>query len=133
RLQIDLNVPTNLPECQIPPSTLQPIIENCVEHGLKKTRIRGKISLDLHVDHDLVTFVVKDNGCGFSDAVLPIVAKKPLQMENGGTGLYNVNQRLISLLGEEAALKIENLDMEGAKVSFQIPAIENEKAIGVIM
>ena len=48
---------------------------------------------------------------------------------SGGTGLYNVNQRLASFLGVEAQLYIENLPQGGSEVSFYIPYQPESKAI----
>src|SRR5690625_6986693 len=71
---------------------------------------------------DTVYFSVCDNGIGFSEETLKRVKKTPLTMrQDGGTGIYNVNQRLITLLGESSGLNIENLEGGGSKVSFRIP------------
>lgn len=106
----------------IPPATIQPLVENCIQHGLNDTVHDARIAVSIT---DLGTHVhisVRDNGCGFEPEILEMVTKSPLTDDpDHGTGLYNVNQRLVSLLGEDAELKIRNLPGKGSEVSFSIP------------
>ena len=58
----------------------------------------------------------------FLQHILSIVSLQPLESDhNGGTGIYNVNQRLVHLLGESARLHIRNLVSGGSEVKFSIP------------
>jgi two-component system sensor histidine kinase LytS len=43
-----------------------------------------------------------------------------------GIGIYNINQRLISLFGPEARLTIANLPEGGCRIYFSIPCISAE-------
>lgn len=130
RLHIEMSLPEEIPNCDVPPSTLQPIIENCIEHGLKKTKIRGEIKIEMQLENERINFMITDNGVGFDKEILNDVGKVPLdRAENSGSGLYNVNQRLAHLLGDEAQLQIENLSQGGSKVSFAIPMIRDENVI----
>jgi two-component system sensor histidine kinase YesM len=43
---------------------LQPLVENAIYHGIKKTRRRGHISLKGHSTGDRMVFTVEDNGLG---------------------------------------------------------------------
>lgn len=67
--------------------------------------------------------VVEDNGIGFPAHLLKQVGLKPVKSnQGGGIGLYNVNQRLLRLLGEKAQLKVVNRKVGGCVVMFEIPA-----------
>ncbi|WP_047979740.1 LytS/YhcK type 5TM receptor domain-containing protein [Ornithinibacillus contaminans] len=122
RLQIDFIKPDNLTPIYIPPSTIQPLIENAVQHGLKDVAEQAKVVIRIEQVDRAVSISVRDNGCGFPKHILPLILHKPLVgKQNGGTGLFNVNQRLIRLIGESAKLHIRNLPSGGSEIKFAIP------------
>ena len=122
QLKIIFHVPETIPDVLIPPSTIQPLVENCIQHGLRNMASGGKVEVTIKKQDGHLKVIVRDNGCGFPMDLLKQVPNKPLTVhQNSGTGLYNVNQRLISLLGEEARLHVCNLSSGGSEVSFQIP------------
>jgi len=50
----------------IPPMLLQPIIENCIEHGFGQIKYKGKITLTLSKYHEkFLQCSIDDNGIGF--------------------------------------------------------------------
>lgn len=69
--------------------------------------------------------VIRDNGKGIPPHILAVLGKAPIPSpggdRSGGMGIYNVNQRLIRLFGEEARLRFANRPKGGSIVSFQIP------------
>ncbi|WP_066295161.1 LytS/YhcK type 5TM receptor domain-containing protein [Bacillus sp. FJAT-29937] len=122
RLQINLIKPADLSDIYIPPSSIQPLIENSVQHGLKNVTDGAKIEILIEKENGRLTVLVRDNGSGFPKHILPIVSLQPLASHNnGGTGIYNVNQRLVHLLGDSARLHIRNLSHGGSEVKFSIP------------
>ncbi|RWR08444.1 LytS/YhcK type 5TM receptor domain-containing protein [Siminovitchia fortis] len=111
-------------EALIPPSTLQPLVENSVQHGLENVMEGGKIDIEIKRKADSVYIAVRDNGRGFSKKSISLAGRFPIESERGGgTGLYNVNQRLIGMLGEQSRLHIRNLPSGGSEVHFEIPNI----------
>ncbi|OZU87555.1 sensor histidine kinase [Virgibacillus indicus] len=122
RLQIDFSRPDDVEDIYIPPSTIQPLVENCIQHGLKNVTDNGRVEIVIERMKEEIQISVRDNGRGFPDSILDLVSHQPLAgIKNGGTGIYNVNKRLISLLGEPARLTIRNLPDEGSEVFFTIP------------
>ncbi|PAV29640.1 sensor histidine kinase [Virgibacillus profundi] len=122
RLQIDFIRPDDVTDIYIPPSTIQPLVENCIQHGLKDVADNGRVEILIRRLERTVHIAVRDNGCGFPESILDLVSHIPLSdIKNGGTGIYNVNKRLISLLGESAKLDIRNLPEGGSEVLFSIP------------
>lgn len=121
RLKIELDDTYEMERVYIPPSTIQPLVENAIEHGLAKVLVNGTISINMKMDEDWLHISVIDNGQGFDEKVLgEIGQKKQESNDDSGIGLYNVNQRLISLLGDESKLQFENLS-PGCRVYFKIP------------
>lgn len=116
-------------EVLIPPSTIQPLVENSVQHGLKDVTSGGKIDIDIREIGSKIRISVKDNGCGFPEDQLPLVGYTPLESnKGGGIGLYNVNQRLIGMLGEESKLHVRNLPTGGSELFFYIPYDSEKEA-----
>ncbi|HET7578624.1 MAG TPA: LytS/YhcK type 5TM receptor domain-containing protein [Bacillales bacterium] len=126
QLEVDFNLEDGLCETMIPPFTLQPLVENSIKHGLKNVEAGGRVEINLRKIGDQVRVAIKDNGSGIPESSLHKLGKQPLYQEENrekenGTGIYNVNQRLVGLLGSEARLSFENRYEGGCMVFFQIP------------
>lgn len=122
RLEIIFTKPSNVANIFIPPSTIQPLVENAVQHGLKNVTDGAKVEISIKKYSGELLVSVRDNGCGFPKHILPQVSHKPLVgVNNGGTGIFNVNQRLVHLIGETARLHIKNHPEGGSEVKFSIP------------
>src|SRR5690625_7208627 len=105
----------------IPPSTIQPIVENAVEHGLNNVTKNGQISVIIKRKYDMIKISVEDNGIGFIKEEMNKLAKHlKSETSNRGVGVYNVNQRIIGLLTEKRQLKFENLKVRCGKVYLYI-------------
>ena len=65
RLKINVIKPAAIPNINIPPSTIQPLVENSVQHGLKDTKSDGEINITINVLEEAIFIAVSDNGCGF--------------------------------------------------------------------
>jgi two-component system sensor histidine kinase LytS len=106
----------------IPPSTLQPLVENSIQHGLKKKTNGGWVRIELKREGDAVRITVEDNGEGIPDVLLDKLGTAPMSGSGStGLGVHNVNQRLISLLGPESSLAYGNRPESGARVTFAVP------------
>lgn len=96
----------------IPPLTIQPLVENCVKHGLKDKVKDGRVEILITEKPDHMEVVVADNGVGF-------VTEGEVQRsdENGersipktSIGLNNVRERLKLYYRRDDVLKIERND-----------------------
>jgi len=116
-------------EAFIPPGTLQPLVENSIQHGLRQRPTGGEIVLKVKREGNHVLFDVEDNGSGVPSELLPVLGRMPTQSKEGtGIGTHNVNQRLVSLLGSDAGLVYSNKPGSGCKVAFSIPIQKEESA-----
>ncbi|MFD2762390.1 LytS/YhcK type 5TM receptor domain-containing protein [Lentibacillus juripiscarius] len=122
RLHINVIEPVGGSQALIPPSTIQPLVENSIQHGLKNVTDGGEVNVVMEKKDSCIRIAVRDNGCGFDEHWLAKggIAKSTDQQQSGA-GLFNVNQRLVSLLGESAHLNICNLPGRGSEVTFTIP------------
>lgn len=113
----------------IPPGTLQPLVENCIQHGLRHMPTGGEIALTVKKEGNLVCFHMEDNGCGVAPDLLPVLGRVPTESKEGnGIGVHNVNQRLVSLRGPDAQLNFCNKPEGGCLVTFSIPIQKEESA-----
>lgn len=129
RLKINFNIEKGLSHVLIPPSTIQPLVENAIEHGLNNVVQNGVVSVIIKRINGLVQVSITDNGKGFTEEEINELAKhRERETNNGGVGLYNVNQRLISLLGEDCKLNFKNITNSGGEVYFFIPIEQGGKS-----
>lgn len=106
----------------IPPATFQPLVENSIQHGLKERASGGEIHISLRRRHGRIEVVVADNGTGIEPALLDKLGETPqASAEGNGIGVYNVNQRLVSLFGPDARLQFENKAEGGCQIRFHFP------------
>ena len=115
KLDIRYRREEGIEQVPIPPFTLQPLVENSIQHGLKDISDGGLVEIELardRKDKRRLQVVIKDNGKGIPPHILPTLGKVPIPSpggeRSGGMGIYNVNQRLIRLFGEEARLCFAN-------------------------
>lgn len=116
-IEIVFDIPDPLPSIQIPPLTLQPLVENAIKHGLRKKREGGYVIVSVKQQENCMVFTVEDNGVGINEETVKNLAVLP----NGSVsiGLYNINTRLIRIYGQ--GLNIRSNTGAGTRVSFQIP------------
>lgn len=98
---------------QLPPFTIQPLVENAVIHGIHKLE-RGTIKLVIKQDQERVFILVEDNGVGFTSA------KEQANEEHAGLALTNIEQRLCFHYETDKALHIESEAGKGTKIFFWI-------------
>jgi two-component system sensor histidine kinase LytS len=104
------------------------LVENSIRHGLKDIAHGGRIRIELRDKDHSLEISVQDNGRGISPEFIEKLGKGPvISMEGNGIGVYNVNQRLIGLFGEDSRLFIENKSEGGCRFSFSIPRTSIEK------
>jgi two-component system sensor histidine kinase LytS len=132
RLTITCQIAEGVGQALLPPSSIQPLVENCITHGLRNVADGGRVEIVIARDSGWIQITVRDNGCGFPKTVLEKAGRIPLSStKGGGIGLYNVNQRLIGLLGESSRLHIRNLPSGGSEVFFRIPHREMNHGEGI--
>lgn len=117
RLQVSWKLDDDL-EIMIPALSIQPLIENAIEHGIMKQAEGGKITIGVTTYESFAEISVKDNGVGMTDDLLEqIQAKKPAS--KSGVGLLNTNLRLKRLF--DKGLQVNSTPGVGTTISFTVP------------
>ena len=106
RLQTRFDLPAELAGHPVPPLLLQPLVENCIKHGLEPVVAGGRIDVSAARDGTQLVLTVRDtgagpSGAGLSGAGLPGAAQAGTQF-----GLVQVRERLATLYGAAASLEL---------------------------
>lgn len=109
RLQVYLDLPSELRNATMPPMLLQPLIENAIKHGLEPKLEGGSITLTAARNGDSVRISIVDTGLGFSNKL------------SNGIGLKNVRERIEKLYGTRGSVLIEENPPGGTRVVVSIP------------
>lgn len=96
---------------QMPSMILQPIVENCVNHGIREMAGEGKIFLSVYRIDDVVCVSIKDNGKGMSeDTIRKVLSgtyrEQELAAGSNGIGMDNVIARLKLFMETEDVISI---------------------------
>jgi two-component system, sensor histidine kinase YesM len=107
---------------------LQPLVENAIYHGIKKTRRSGLIKLKGMVQGEILVFTVEDNGLGMTEAELAKLrhnlAHYDVANAGMGFGLYNVFKRIQLYYETEDGLTVESEYNKGSTVTLRLPTIK---------
>ena len=103
-------------EAFVPSMLLQPIVENCLKHGLAPKMGGGRIQLRTTTREDRLHIEIEDNGVGISEEKMPHVYVE-------GIGLSNVRERLRVLYGTDFNLDIQSRPGEGTVIRIDVPAL----------
>ncbi|MBR4719960.1 MAG: sensor histidine kinase [Lachnospiraceae bacterium] len=98
-IHFEKNIDDTLIDTEIPSMTLQPLVENAVNYGIRNIDWEGLITLSVYREEDRVCISVKDNGIGMDqDMIDRILSDELVQSEptgdSNGIGLNNVIARL---------------------------------------
>ena len=126
--------------------TLQPLVENCIYHGVKGRReIQGVITVTAQLTSEKVLVRVQDNGRGMEEEQVRRINETIHEFDaRSGYGVRNVNKRLEILFGTEYGLHYESTLGQGTVVTIALPkgnigticmdfhagCVETEKGVG---
>ena len=99
KVRIDIDLPREVPDYEVPPLILVTFIENAFKHGVSYQR-ESFVEVKVSVEGDGLRFTCR-NSKGEAKSAKPA-------NEKGGIGLANVRKRLNLLFGHDYALKIKD-------------------------
>lgn len=121
----------------IPKMVLQPLIENCIEHGFADIMEGGRIVIRIREEKEKLVFEVSNNGCMMENDTVEkmnrLLQSGDAKWENnsskagGGYGVGNVVRRLKIKYEESVEMRyiIEN-NMTICRIEFEINALDRE-------
>jgi LytS/YehU family sensor histidine kinase len=96
----------------LPALTVQPLVENAVNHGIRYHKMKGKVKISSYSDEDNYYVAIEDDGVGFDPTVYPDDGRKHV-------GIANVKYRLEVLCG--GSIDINSEKGRGTVVTIRIP------------
>ncbi|OXS53505.1 hypothetical protein B1A99_29465 [Cohnella sp. CIP 111063] len=139
RVSLECEIPESLMAFRIPNLLLQPLVENCIVHGMRG--FSGRLTIRISAEglpENLIRYEVRDNGKGISSERLdalrdrlsrepdqrPIVAREApgASSRAGSIGLANVRDRIHYCYGSSATMEIDASPDKGTIVALILPA-----------
>ncbi|QJD81970.1 sensor histidine kinase [Cohnella herbarum] len=121
RLSYEIQVDIDISRIYCPRFILQPLVENCIHHGISKSRGQGEIIVKITDNDPFIHIAISDNGAGITEERLSTIRgvldnrlnRSELQTDDSGMGLYNVSERIKVYFGESSGLDIHSKMGEG--------------------
>ncbi|MFI3141593.1 MAG: histidine kinase [Clostridia bacterium] len=95
---------------KLPPLCLQPIVENAVIHGLRKTGSHGKMIISTKKVGNMAQVRIFDNGVGFDTSILE---------STNSIGIKNLTKRV--QLMSNGSVSFESTQGQGTVVLIEVP------------
>jgi two-component system LytT family sensor kinase len=105
----------------VPSMLLQPLVENCIKHGLSTKVEGGTIRLRTRRAEAKLHLMVEDDGVGIPEAKLATLLEQ-------GIGVSNVNQRLKVLFGNDYRMYIDSVPGRGTRIEIEVPELQTNLA-----
>jgi two-component system, LytTR family, sensor kinase len=112
RLQVNLDIPADLLDAQVPSLLLQPLVENAIKHGVAKRLSGGEIRVTGARRDGALRLTVYNDG--------PWV-QEDLEAAPNGVGLGNLRTRLRILHGDQSELTLRPAEAGGLEVVVTLP------------
>lgn len=107
-------------EVMVPSMLLQPLVENCIKHGLAPKVDGGSIKLRSRLIKSRLVVEVEDDGVGMG-GLPPFEAAST--SSGTGIGMANVAERLKVLYGDAAKMMVESKPGEGTQIRLRLPVL----------
>lgn len=108
----------------IPMLLLQPIVENAVQHGIRRQSYGGTVDIKVVEKQDYWRMIIRDNGAGMDRKRLQLVQDWN-STEGKGIGVMNTNERLRKYFG--TGLQIKSKVGVGTVVAFNVYRRQNKR------
>ncbi|UOQ43980.1 sensor histidine kinase [Halobacillus salinarum] len=123
RLDFTLTTDPEFDRVQIPKLTIQPVVENAIQHGLEEMVTACKVDVELRQQEEDLLIMVSDNGPGIEEDKLEGIYRGEIKSKSSGIGLKNINERIKMMFGERYGLTIDSKFGQGTTVNLLIPLV----------
>ena len=117
KLRFEKDVDPDTLEMLVPSMLLQPLIENCIKHGLSSKVEGGRIRLRSRRVESRLVLSVEDDGVGIPESKLATLREQ-------GIGVSNVSERLKVLFGSDHRMNIDSQPGRGTRIEIEIPELQ---------
>jgi len=110
RLKINIDIPDELHQTEIPPMLILNLVENSIKHGLEPKIEGGTIKVMAEKNNASIIITIEDTGIGIQG-----------NNDNTGIGLSNTRERLALFSQNDASMTIEQNQPQGTRVTISLP------------
>ncbi len=117
----------------LPKFTLQPIVENCIFHGLSPMQGSGTLFIGSARDGDDWELLIEDNGVGIPEDRLAklqeVLQRNSVEeaIDDEGIGFSNVHYRLRTLYGTRYNLQLDSSAEYGTRILIRMPVVPKQQ------
>ncbi|MCQ6560647.1 sensor histidine kinase [Paenibacillus mendelii] len=144
RLNYTIQVQDEMMNLQVPKLSLQPLVENCIQHGLTDDIDQIHIQLSGYMQGEQWTIEICDDGAGFQGDTLSQIHRRvedyihrlqdendaePLSLSIGGMGLVSTLARLKLLWKSHMTYEISNLESRGTRIAISVTMVKEGETI----
>ncbi|MCR5634898.1 MAG: histidine kinase [Lachnospiraceae bacterium] len=111
----------------VPSMILQPIVENCIKHGLEDIDREKRVDLSVYGEDENIIISIRDNGVGIPDDAIERILAGRLNNHDqdkmsGGVGLDNVITRLKVFYDSDSIVEITSVGRDmGTEIALCLP------------
>ncbi len=138
KFSIELDIQEEVKGCLMPKLLLQPIVENCFQHGFDRSTSRWKLWIKAYLTEEKKVYItVRDNGSGMSREQVEALNEKMKDTAYGSIksskhiGLLNVNSRIKLNFSENDGITVYSEKEEGTRIEYIFDAQKVEEANGL--
>ncbi len=125
-VQVHWEIEERILNCKIVSLTLQPLIENAIQHGLRKKRYQGHITITGQQKDEIIYLTIEDDGVGMEQSeciALNEELSKQYEKICDHVGIRNVNQRIKILFGDDYGICVNGKEEGGLAVQVSLPVL----------
>jgi two-component system LytT family sensor kinase len=116
KLKFEKSIGDDTLDMLVPSMLLQPLVENCIKHGLSSKVEGGTIRIRTEKRDSRLYLAVEDDGIGIPESKLGTLL-------DHGIGVNNVYERLKVLFGSEYRMWIDSQPGRGTRVEIEVPEL----------
>lgn len=117
RLSVSMKVEDDVKKVKIPVLSVQPLVENAIQHGLFPKLAECRLTIQAAQNQDTILITVHDNGIGIEPEKLGSL----FSADADGIGVQNVDHRLQAMYGSNYGLRLESELGKGTTAILCIP------------
>lgn len=122
RLNIYYQIDELLLDTRLPALTLQPIVENGIQHGMSAETESISIAITATLIEDMVEIKIQDDGTGIPASILEDLRRgEVISKEGNGLGFHNIDERIKLYFGPTYGLQIDSRAGYGTVVKIFLP------------
>ena len=125
RFAYELDVHSDCLNALIPKFTIQPIVENAIQHGMCENGQPCQVRVRIFRQEELLTIIVRDTGMGMDARRLETIRRgledDSFDGQNSHIGILNLQQRIRLQYGSHYGITLESVRAKGTTVTIHLP------------